>query len=198
MNKIVYILPLLLLFFLTSCNETKEHDEFYNWRERNEAFIDSLQGVVDSKSDPMLYFTVDQNSKKNIFFKKIKDRESTGGVRPAYNSSVKTFYRGVLINEEVFSKVTSPYLYTRYYKDLTVFDKNFLGDDPDPEFDVTAEFGVNQLITGWTWVLQQMYPGERWEVYIPWESAYGAEEKGNIPSYSALIFDLELVEISEY
>ena len=40
-----------------------------------------------------------------------------------------------------------------------------------------------------------MYVGERWMVYIPWQSAYGSSSTGSIPGYSALAFDIQLEDV---
>ena len=37
--------------------------------------------------------------------------------------------------------------------------------------------------------------GSKWQIYIPQELAYGARQAGQIPPYSTLVFDLELVSI---
>ena len=52
MNKKLYLAPLfLLLLIFTSCEETKEVSKYDNWRERNEAFIDSLYNVYTTTAD---------------------------------------------------------------------------------------------------------------------------------------------------
>ncbi|OSY87845.1 hypothetical protein WH52_09365 [Tenacibaculum holothuriorum] len=71
--------------------------------------------------------------------------------------------------------------------DGTEFDKS--GAEP-------TEFGVNQVIKGWTEGLQLMKPGAKYKFFIPQELAYGAQQKGaKIKPFSALVFDVELVEV---
>lgn len=74
--------------------------------------------------------------------------------------------------------------------DGTVFDasKNH-GDKP-------AEFRPTDVIKGWTEVLTMMPVGSKWQVFIPFDLAYGSREAGQIKPYSALIFDIELVGIN--
>ena len=73
--------------------------------------------------------------------------------------------------------------------DGTVFDASAKhGDKP-------IEFRPNQVIKGWTEALTMMPVGSTWQLFIPYELAYGERESGQIKPYSALIFDVQLVGI---
>ena len=73
--------------------------------------------------------------------------------------------------------------------DGTVFDSSSRhGDKP-------VSFRANQVIKGWTEALTMMPVGSKWTIFIPQELAYAEREQGQIKPYSALIFDVELVEI---
>lgn len=73
--------------------------------------------------------------------------------------------------------------------DGTVFDASKKhGDKP-------AEFKPSQVIKGWTEALTMMPVGSKWELYIPYELAYGDRNTGSIKPYSTLIFTVELVGI---
>lgn len=61
----------------------------------------------------------------------------------------------------------------------------------------TVKFPANQVIKGWTIALTNMKVGSEWEVYIPWNLAYGDQEQGPIPPYSALVFKIKLVSVSD-
>lgn len=59
----------------------------------------------------------------------------------------------------------------------------------------TDKFNAGRLIKGWTEALTMMPVGSKWQIYIPQELAYGKRGAGQIPPYSTLVFDLELVSI---
>ena len=73
--------------------------------------------------------------------------------------------------------------------DGTVFDASAKhGDKP-------IEFKPSQVIKGWQEALTMMPVGSTWQLFIPYELAYGDRNSGEIKPYSALIFDVNLVGI---
>lgn len=96
--------------------------------------------------------------------------EGEDGDKPSRESKVRTHYHGTFI-------------------DGKVFDSSYDRGQP-------AEFPVGGVIAGWTEALQLMSKGAKWKLYIPYNLAYGAQgSPGGIPPYSALVFDVELLEI---
>ncbi len=92
------------------------------------------------------------------------------GDKPSKESTVRTHYHGTFI-------------------DGKVFDSSYDRGQP-------AEFPVGGVIAGWTEALQLMNKGAKWKLFIPYNLAYGAQgSPGGIPPYSALVFDVELLEI---
>ena len=79
--------------------------------------------------------------------------------------------------------------YTGKLIDGTVFDSSVERGEP-------STFGVTQVIKGWTEALQLMSVGDKWEVYIPSNLAYGVRGKGpKIGPNTALVFEVELLGI---
>ncbi|MCR4604126.1 MAG: FKBP-type peptidyl-prolyl cis-trans isomerase [Prevotella sp.] len=75
--------------------------------------------------------------------------------------------------------------------DGTVYDSSYERGTP-------MELGLGEVIDGWTEVLQLMPVGSTWEVYIPQNLAYGAEEVGElIKPFATLIFKIELLDIKK-
>lgn len=79
--------------------------------------------------------------------------------------------------------------YTGTLLDGTVFDSSVERGQP-------AEFGLRQVIKGWTEGLQLMKPGDKFKFFIPSALAYGDRQQGQkIKPYSTLIFEVELLEV---
>lgn len=90
------------------------------------------------------------------------------GVKPNASSTVEVHYVGRLL-------------------DGTEFDSSVKRGVP-------AQFGVTQVIAGWTEALQLMPEGSKWELYIPAGLAYGPGGTGPIGPNSTLIFEVELLQ----
>ena len=95
-------------------------------------------------------------------------REGHGAI-PTLTDRVRVHYHGTLI-------------------DGTVFDSSM-----DRGQDIT--FPVDRVIDGWTEMLQLMPVGSKWRVWIPYDLAYGSQDRGIIRPFSVLIFDVELLGI---
>jgi FKBP-type peptidyl-prolyl cis-trans isomerase FklB len=95
--------------------------------------------------------------------------QGTGPIAKETNT-VKVHYKGTLI-------------------DGTTFDSSYDRGEP-------IEFPVTGVIKGWVEALLMMPQGSKWELYIPYDLAYGDKGAGGtIPPYATLIFVVELLEI---
>lgn len=93
------------------------------------------------------------------------------GAKPVATDKVKTHYHGTLT-------------------DGTVFDSSVDRGEP-------ISFPLNGVIKGWTEGLQLMPVGSKFRFFIPSDLAYGAQGQGAIKPHSALIFEVELIDIEK-
>jgi len=96
--------------------------------------------------------------------------KGTGIHHPLPNSPCSCHYHGTLI-------------------DGTTFDSSYDRGSP-------TTFAPNQVIRGWTEAMQLMVEGDKFELYIPSDLAYG--DRGSppkIPGGSVLVFKIEILEI---
>lgn len=108
-----------------------------------------------------------KTTESGLQYKVIKEGK---GAIPTDKNTVKVHYKGTLI-------------------DGTEFDSSYSRKEP-------SSFPVTGVIKGWTEALKMMPVGSKWELYIPQELAYGARENnGKIKPFSALVFEVELLEI---
>ncbi len=92
------------------------------------------------------------------------------GPKPSATSTVKTHYKGTLL-------------------DGRVFDSSYDRGEP-------TSFPVNRVIAGWTEALQLMPVGSKWKLFIPYNLAYGERGAGQlIGPFETLIFEIELLDI---
>lgn len=92
------------------------------------------------------------------------------GKKPKATDTVRCHYEGRLL-------------------DGTVFDSSYKRNEP-------AEFGLQQVIAGWTEGVQLMAEGAKYRFYIPYMLAYGEGGAGAmIPPFSTLVFDVELMKV---
>ncbi len=98
--------------------------------------------------------------------------EAGSGDSPGPQSTVVTHYHGTFV-------------------DGTVFDSSVDRGEP-------AEFGVHQVIPGWTEALQMMSVGDKWRIACPPKLAYGDQGAGDaIPPDTALVFEIHLIAIKD-
>ena len=107
-----------------------------------------------------------QTTPSGIQYKVLKSGPG-GGESPDSNDLVSVHYEGTLT-------------------DGTVFDSSYQRGIP-------AVFTLNEVVPGWTEIVQRMKVGDEWLVYIPPELGYGARSSGQIPPNSVLVFRMELL-----
>ena len=148
----------------------------------------SFQEKMRAKQEEGKVVVAEKNEKEGAEFLKINSEKegvivtSTGlqyevieagdGDSPNAEDTVEVHYRGTLL-------------------DGTEFDSSYARNQ-------TVNFGVTQVIAGWTEALQLMSTGAKWKLFIPSDLAYGPGGAGGVIGPNAtLIFEVELISIAK-
>jgi len=150
--------------------------------EEMQACFENLQGKIDTRRKVALNIEKEkgkqflaENKKRNGVFETESGLQYEvivmgNGARPTATNTVKVHYHGTTV-------------------DGVIFDSSVQRGEP-------IEFGLNQVIRGWTEGLQLMPVGSKFILYIPSELAYGDNGSGSIIKGGAtLIFEVELLGI---
>lgn len=182
---IVFLLLPALSLVWTGCSEESEADiwdKYTDWREDNEAWL-AQQARLETEDGKAYYERIvpTWNPGVYILMHYHNDRQSTEqNLVPQETSTVTVKYRGKLYNNDIpfdssYNNVSSIYGDSVY---------------------VTS---VNSVIDGWQIALQYMHVGDSVTVLIPYNVGYGSSTANEaIPPYSALEFDIKLVDIPYY
>ena len=188
--SIIGALFLVSLMFV-ACEETEGvADQYTDWEARNQAYIDSIAEVAKNNPSEWKIFPsyklptsfdvalMDVNEK--IYCRVLE--KGDGNITPLFTDYVSVHYRGRLI--------------PLYDGSEYVFDQSYQGAlDKDVALPVTFAVNDEYSIIGWVTALQHMKIGDRWEVYIPSDLAYGDYGSTGIPGFSTLVFDISLAGI---
>jgi FKBP-type peptidyl-prolyl cis-trans isomerase FklB len=189
MKKSIWLtwFAVMMSFCFIACDETSEVNEYANWRERNQRFVDSIAAVAEENADGKWRIIksyklpadnpndLSATSDVNDYIYCHVEEVGTGTESPIFTDSVRTNYRAWLINGELV-------------------DQSFRGEF-DPLKAVPTKFAMNATITGWGTALHHMHLGDSWTVYIPYALGYGSIVSGSVPAYSTLKYWINLAGI---
>ncbi len=179
-------LEVSLELFGKGLNDTVNGGELAMAQDEIGSVMASFQQKTQEKAQAAMEAVGTENTRKGLAFlgankKKVGVKETASGLqykvitegegaKPKATDKVKVHYSGTLI-------------------DGKEFDSSYKRDQP-------AEFGLNQVIKGWTEGLQLMNVGSKYEFYIPSGLAYGQNGPPTIGPNQTLIFVVELLEIT--
>ncbi len=186
MKKYLHIaLMLLCVLVVSSCKDDNDDTEAVE----KEAYRLEQDIAFQAKvNDTGFEKWVSEAGDGYVFAKLIKKGD---GKKAYFNSLVSVYHKGSLTDGTIFDQrlfddgVPFPCAVSPYYAKTV----------KDPVTEVKTTYG--SVISGWTVALQHMVEGDKYEVWIPQELAYGASGSGSIPGYSTLIFEIELVSVDE-
>lgn len=171
-----------------------------NMEEMTKGVEDALSGKMPSIPEAMQKEVIAEIQNRQ---KAVEEKRLGEGLAMARNylsdsakeEGVKTTESGlqykVLVEGEGDSPVATNRVKVHYVGRLVngvEFDSSIKRGEP-------AEFGLNQVIPGWTEGVQLMKVGSKYKFIIPPELGYGAGGTRGIPPNSVLVFEVELLEI---
>lgn len=183
MKKYFYLLTIVLCtgVLISSCSkddDVKIHIVDDAWQADNEKVFDEIATRGEYTKIPSL------SGMGSIYYKVLEPKSPVIPTNDTifYTSTVKVYYFGISMHE------------TSRKMEYT-FDSNDYKEN-DPQI-----FSVDGVVDGFGTALQHMHPGDRWEIWIPWQLGYGST--GNISlnqstrpwAYSTLKFEVEVLEV---
>jgi FKBP-type peptidyl-prolyl cis-trans isomerase FklB len=193
-NSLLWLMGLFFtVSFISSCEETDGViDPYTDWEERNQHYIDSIASVAKANQGNAvgqwkIIHTYKYPQQGLVMgdvneYVYCKVLEVGDGATPMFTDTVAANYCGKLI--------------PLYNGSVVTFDQSYQGE-LNSDVATPSTFAVSGVITGWTTALQEMKEGDRWELYVPSDLGYGDYGKNEIPGFSTLIFDLDLVEVKK-
>lgn len=211
-KSILWLIALVisLSFGFASCAEdTTVEDPYADWQTRNDRYLDSIADVARTNRDGKWMcvqnykiwdesltgvgggITVSGGSQyertDTVYIHFLEYGPQEGKAAEFTTDSVSVYYYGTLINGERF-------------------DGNYQGDwdsELTPQIYSPTTFCLGGLVSGWQTALmpshdgtyEGMKPGDRVDLFVPYQMAYGSSGMGDIRGYSVLRFHMRLEEI---
>ncbi len=176
-KQLSLIISLCAAILFVSCDKEETIDD--QWRNANEAQF----AKITTNSE---YTRINSASTKGYIM--VKEIKSGNGEIPTFTDKVRVLYTGWYKYD--WSKPDT------YENDQgqTIINK-YIFDSTENRNNIPSTFTVSGLIDGYRTALQHMQVGDIWEVWIPWNLGYEANGSTNIPGYTTLVFEIELVSI---
>jgi len=106
---------------------------------------------------------------------------------------------GTCSHASVLEKQSFRFVHVNFYININIRTFEHLqGEEFDSSYNrgEPTKFAPNQVIKGWTEAMQLMSEGDKWELVIPSELAYGDRAMGpQITPGSVLVFEMEIVKV---
>lgn len=183
MKRLIYLtISLFAAFSFASCNDDTSDEA---WKDANEEAYNKIKADTEYKDVRSFFHPEDGTGPLGVYFKELKKGDGTE--HPLQTSTVKILYEG------------------RYY-DGTYFNTGTKNNGIPVQITVNESYTVNYFMTrGLSFAIQNMVVGDRWEIVAPYYLGYGTAGSYNattgqteIPGYTTLFFEVELVSITTY
>ena len=177
-SRVVALATIGILLCLPACSMDDREpnwEKYADWRERNQAYVDSVIDVKDENGEP--YYTMlipDWAPEAYALVRWHNDTMQTcNNLVPMDNSSVEMTYELFDIDGKAVSNSFA---------------------NPDSIYYTQPQ----KNITGVWYPLTRMHVGDSVTIVMPSQSGYGAREYAGIKPYSALIYNIKLKAVKKY
>ena len=175
--KLSRIIPTALLVLIaapvfTGCADDVKTtwEKYADWRNTNEQWIQQQLARTDAQGRPLFTtYTPSYAPSSTIHYRFIGEQHPEN-LQPYYTSSATVNYT------------------------VRLYDGTLI----DSAANFTSALNSARLIAGWPIVIQQMHVGDSIEAILPYNVAYGSTGNKNIEPYSALRFNIRLVDLPAY
>lgn len=177
-----YIFVAILSGLFVSCSLDKDNDkdkDYADWQALNDAFVQSKADETNPDGTKVYTKVIPAwNNNAYVLMRWFNDTTLTAeNFRPLYTSTIDCKYIGRLYDNEPFDSS---------YNNITPADSIY-------------RTKLTSVISGWTIAFERMHVGDSVEVIVPYQQGYGTQWSGSIPPYSALVFNIKLVDVvAEY
>jgi len=177
------LLALIALAFIAVCacqnDDETTWDEYRDWREQNIAWLQEQQSRTNEDGTPYYEVIVPSwNPASYVLMHYFNDRaETEGNLSPIFTSTVDVRYTLTLCNGDT----------------ADTSDGNTVNGIKD-----IYRTRLDNVIQGWAATVTQMRCGDSAEILVPYELGYGGQNLSKIKPYSALRFNVKLVNIPYY
>ena len=180
MKKIVqYLVIFIVICSFASCKEEEKDNHEERW------MITNIEAINKIRANPEYKGLQSPGNEGSIYYKALKSGEGTDTIR--YTSIVSCYYKGWFVADYEHRNI----------KAGDLFEQKLIDDGPPGYF----TFNDVSSISGYKTALQHMVKGDKWEIWMPYQLAYGRtgttnmEGKTVVPPYSTLVFEIEVVDV---
>ena len=175
-------------------------------KEQTDAFVHGLQLAIDGKESPYdlqkIGPAIDEfvQKKQQVYMAKLKQQSQDDST--AFFAKLKGDKNVVQLPDGLCYKILKPgngdypkptqtvkVNYTGTLVNGTVFDSSASHGGP-------VDLALDQVIPGWAEGIQKINKGGKIRLYVPSSLAYGDQGNQSVPPAATLIFDVELVDIT--
>lgn len=183
-----YIWMLITALFVISCNDDDDDNSDEEWKLKNEQAFNEIKNNSE-------YTELKSLTNAGSLYYKVLKAGDPGGEKPEYTSRAEVYYKGTFVVTDENKSITKGDVFdSKLFENGTPLNVALSSGAANYNSSSNPN-GYMTVITGWQDALQHMVIGDKWEVWLPYQLAYGETASDKIPAYSTLCFEIELMKV---